>query len=184
MRKKISVFLLSVPFILVATGTVEAGVYKSTDEEGNVVYTDQPPPEGATEVHVPPPTTYKPPAIHKAQPVTSPRPKPKASQGYESISITSPENEATIRDAAGKLVLTVSTVPALQSGHKIRILMDSEQKAEEASTTFHFDNLDRGGHTFQAFVIDAKGRAIDLSNPITVYVHRPSALFRPRGSAK
>jgi hypothetical protein len=183
MHKKISVFLLNVLFILVATGTVEAGVYKSTDENGNVVYTDQPPPDGAEEVYVPPPTTYKPPATHTAQPTPSPRPKPKAFQGYESVAITSPENETTIRDG-GNLTLVVSTVPALQSGHKIRILMDSKQQAEEAGYTFHFDNLERGSHTFQAFVIDAKGRAIGLSDPITVYVHRPSALFRPRGSAK
>jgi hypothetical protein len=184
MNNKISVFFLIALFAVAAIGSVKAGIYKSMDEEGNVVYTDQPPPDGAEEVHVPPPTTYSPPTSHKAPPAASSRPKPKGFQGYDSVSITSPEDESTVRDAAGKLVLSVATVPNLQSGHKVRILMDSEQVAEEANNTFHFDNLDRGAHTFQAFVIDAQGRAVNLSDPITVYIHRPSALFRPKGGGK
>lgn len=164
-------FLVSTPLL--------AEVYKSTDAEGNVIYTDRPPSKDAEAVDIPPPTTYTPVKIPKA-PATQSKPAPQGFKGYKSVRISSPEHDSTLTDPSGRLELTIAIEPGLQPDHKIRILMDSEQKAEQNSTSFIFENLNRGSHTFQAFVVDTMGRAIDLSEPITVHIHRPSVIFRKR----
>lgn len=170
---------LTLAFLVVAA-PLAAEIYKSTDAEGNVIYTDRPASKDAEAVDIPPPTTYTPVKILPTPAAAQSSPAPQVFKGYKSVRISTPENDSTLTDPSGRLELTVAVEPSLQTEHKVRILMDSDQIAEQNSTKFVFENLDRGTHTLQAFIIDAQGRAIDLAEPITIHVRRPSAIFRKR----
>lgn len=150
---------------------VSAGIYKSVDEDGNVVFSDQPS-AGAEE-------------IEKKEIMTVPATVPdidfsrgenekSAKEPYESIAITSPANDSAIRDNAGNISVNVTTKPALGNGHQIVIYMDGTEVARDPVTSFDFQNVDRGTHTLAAAVVNNDGKELKRSDEISFSVLRHS----------
>lgn len=137
-----------------------AGVYTYIDADGNRVFTDQPQSENAQRVELAPSNDMR------AQPVT-PRPpvsltmEPKA-PAYTLLRILIPEPDATIRDAAGNVIVTATLEPALQEGHLFRLVMDGKVVGEaNRSPVFSLENVDRGTHQIAIEIIDPTGRTLE-----------------------
>jgi hypothetical protein len=159
-------------FILLAA-SVQADVYKSVNEKGEVVYSDQPT-ANAQRMKLPELPTYTAPPIPavtstpKAAPVASP---------YKSVKIVAPENDATIRDNQGVVKVAVALNPPLMTreGHKIQFYLNGEPHGMPVATTsISFSNLDRGTYTLTSSVIAANGDVLTSADPVVFHLHRES----------
>ncbi|HHI93152.1 MAG TPA: hypothetical protein ENK04_06485 [Gammaproteobacteria bacterium] len=159
-------------------GAVYAGVYKRINPDGSVEFTDMPRNEQEKPVTISPMSTFK------ASPLATQRSTSGSKQSkaytYDALRITSPANEATIRDNAGNINVTVSVTPALNPDHKLVLLLDGEPKATSRSGSFSLKNIDRGEHALSAQVLDAKGKPQISAAPVTVYLQRQSIINRRR----
>jgi hypothetical protein len=149
MRLFISLFL-----VLFAGCLLAETVYKTVDEDGNIIFTDKPS-EEAEEIE-----------IQKLETIENPNPPrytpPKQAEEklpqYKSLTVTSPENGAGIRSNNGNVTISLSLEPALSRGHKIIILMDGKEVG--SGTSVSLQNVDRGTHSINAKVVDANGETL------------------------
>jgi len=165
-----------IPVILILlSASVQADVYKSVNEDGEIIFSDQPTPN-AKRIKLPELPTYKAlpvPGISSGQetaPVASP---------YDSVKIITPENDATIRDNQGVVRVEVALEPPLmiKQGHKIQFFLNGEPHGiPVATTSISFSNLDRGTYTLSTSVVDASGAVLMTSDPVVFHLHRESVL--------
>jgi hypothetical protein len=161
--------------LILLVASVQADVYKSVNEQGEVVYSDQPAPN-AQRMKLPELPTYTAPPIPafsstpEAAPVASP---------YESVKIVAPENDATIRDNQGVVRVEVVLNPPLMTkqGHRIQFYLNGEPHGIPVGTTaISFSNLDRGSYTLTSSVIAANGDVLASADPVVFHLHRESVL--------
>jgi hypothetical protein len=78
-----------------------------------------------------------------------------------SLLVTSPTDDAAIRDNAGNLNLTISITPSVHSGHRAELLMDGVKVRDvHTSGPVELTNIDRGMHAFNIRVVDKKGNIV------------------------
>ncbi len=169
--------------LILAPGLALAEVYKQVLPDGSVIFSDQPAP-GAEQVEISPVQTYKPPPIPNSTSNRSTRNDDKSdARHYDELRIATPEDDATIRENAGNVHIEIVLSPALktQEGHRIALYLDGRVVAEPGrSTVFNLKNVDRGTHQLQAAIVDARGKPIKTSDPVTFHLLRVSVLMRPR----
>lgn len=158
--------------------SASAGVYKHVNPDGSIEFTDVPQKIGEDPVEVPPASSYTPPPTPKPAAPTTPTVKQTA-VSYESVSITSPAHDSTVRDNEGNISISIGCKPGLQKGHGFLLMMDDKQVGKGAQNTFQLKNIDRGSHTFIVQVIDENDKMIIQSTSVTVHLHRAS-VNRPR----
>lgn len=172
----------------------QAAVYRSVDENGNVIFTDRPVPGVPAQEIIPtsprqaakPAKPPEPGAKGVAPKVVSPPPakaEPPVPTKYTDVTIRSPANDETVGQNDGRVSVDFSVVPPLRAdiGHKVMALVDGiPLGAPTGASPLILENLDRGSHTLVLAVIDAKGAIIGSSKSITFHVQRISVL-RPPG---
>lgn len=161
-------------FMLLAMHCLQAQIYKWTDSDGIVHFSDIP--------HVGA-TTIKLPEVKKNNSSVNPLldKEPVASSvttnstaNYRDIAITAPKNDATIRNNQGYVPVIVSIEPELKPGDLIQILFDGEPLGKpKASMISAINDIKRGTHTIAASVVDKDGGVIKTSEAVTIYMHRP-----------
>jgi hypothetical protein len=138
---------------------LQAEIYTYIDAEGNRVFTDRPGTGNAQRV-----TTTS------ANSMPAPPPSPSAAPAqtatpalaYQMLRILLPVPDATIRDSAGKLIVTATSEPALHPGHGYRLLLDGRIVGEAGrSPVFALENVDRGTHQLAVEIVDAQGRIVE-----------------------
>ncbi|MCO6412970.1 MAG: DUF4124 domain-containing protein [Thiogranum sp.] len=165
-------------------GALAASVYKSVDEHGNVVYTDEPGGDGK-QVDLPPLSTYPAPdfkPITIDSPTDGNRDQP-GSGGYKSLAITQPAQEGTVRDNTGTVEVQAALNPGLNeaAGHRFQFYLDGKAIGEPLSVPrATIENLDRGAHDVRVVVTDAAGNVLKSSESVRFYLHRMSQNF-PHG---
>ena len=169
MSRKLAIFLC----LMLVVGTVHAGkIYKWTLSNGQVVYSDKPPPaEQADEVTLEPLQTFRAPPTPQLDDESEEQEKPKP-EGYEEFKVTSPSNDATIRDNGGNVQVSLSLTPGLQAGHSIEVIMDGQPIGSGRSTSLTLTDVDRGTHTVQATVKDGEGKEVVRSNSVIFHLRR------------
>ncbi len=154
-------------------GSVAAGLYKHVNPDGSVEFTDFPRSTQDKPVILSPMSTFTPTPV---PPVRSTPQKTAGTTQYTAANITSPANEATIRDNTGKLTIKTSVTPSLQPGHKIVLLNNGEKKGESTTGFFELNNVDRGAHILTIQVQDSTGKTLISSQAVTVFLHRRSSI--------
>lgn len=134
-------------------------VYTYIDAEGNRVFTDKPQSGNAERVELAPSNSM--PAIQtQATPAAEAPPEP--DQRYSLLRILVPQPDASIRDSAGNLIVSINSEPKLFPQHSYRLLLDGKQVGEVGSSpVFPLENIDRGTHQLAVEVIDQQGRIIE-----------------------
>jgi len=179
--KKLKLFTLLLFMLLNSTAT-QAEMYKWVDQDGNISYSDHPPYKGAKKLEAP--------ALSSVPATDIPEKKPetvaetngedeKKITKYAYLRITSPENDATIRDNNGNFSISISIKPSLntKAGDYFSVLMDGKVMHDKlSSTSVSMTNIDRGSHTVSVTVNSKDGKPIRKSSPVTVHVHRQSIL--------
>jgi hypothetical protein len=161
-----------------------AQVYKYTDAAGNVVFSDQPP-DGvkAEQVNVPPPNTVSAPAP-SAQPPSAESAEPRAARApYSRLELTGlPEEGGALRANSGDFSVGVTLQPPLMPGHGLRLMMDGQPYAENASASgFVLNEIDRGQHSLVVEVV-ANDQVIQRSDEYVFTVQRVSVNSPARGA--
>jgi hypothetical protein len=160
-------------------------VYKWTQPDGSVVYSDSPQP-GAEVLDLPPINVYAPgippdataASTAPAEPATAPAEAP--AQPYTQFGIVTPAQGATIQNTAYTVDVTLALEPPLQAeqGHGIVLLLDGQSVTEPgAQLAFKLNPVYRGEHTLQAQVVDANGAVLAATESVIFYVHQASRLM-------
>lgn len=81
---------------------------------------------------------------------------------YDMLRVLVPEPDATIRSSAGELIVSITSEPGLQRGHRYRLLLDGQPTAEPGpSPVFALSNIDRGSHNLSVEILDELGRTVE-----------------------
>ncbi|MFL6531881.1 DUF4124 domain-containing protein [Pseudomonas alvandae] len=158
-----------------------AQVYTYIDAQGNRVFTDQPRPGNARKVQLPPGNRMPTPAagINSTTPVEPPQAEPLFR--YEMLRLLIPEPDATIRSTAGELIVTATSEPGLQRGHRYRLLLDGKPTAEPGpSPVFALKNIDRGTHHLAVEILDEQGRIVERTANQPFHMQRMSLAQKRR----
>ncbi len=148
-----------------------AEVYRSVDAEGNVVFSDEASPE-AEKIIIPKLQTI--PALNPGS--FQYKPAAKRPQPY-TLAITSPADDAAIRNNAGNISVSVSVKPDLSSGDKLVIYLDGKEVG--TGTSVSLQNIDRGTHQLRAVIRDSNDRIRKSSKSVRFHMLR--RFVRPGG---
>ncbi|PAU77129.1 DUF4124 domain-containing protein [Halomonas salipaludis] len=176
--------VLLVALLGAASGAQATSIYRTTDAQGNVVFTDNPG-RGGEEVELNPlsvvPSGQRAPA--PPAPAETTRPSSASSESlsspfmpYSTFRIASPRNEETLQTGeAGNLQVELGIEPALHEDHRVRLLVDGAvSQSALHGDVFMVGNLERGERVLQAELLDASGEVRHRSAPVTLYVQRAS----------
>lgn len=173
---KLKVYLVTLLILLISSSTF-AQMYKWVDDEGNISYADQPPFKGAEKLDAPELTTVPAKKIpeKKAEPVKEDKKETK----YTFFRITSPENDATIRNNEGNFSVSLGIKPPLNTtqGHYFTVLVDGKAVQKKThTTTISLNNIDRGTHKISASIKDKNNKVLRTAKSIAIHLHRQSVL--------
>ena len=166
----------------------DAAIYRYVDDDGNVVFTDRPRKDAQT-VTAEVENTYSqtqgpaaaagtrgPYASGRRSSDEAPETEPFS---YQSISIVSPADDESLRDNAGNVSITATTVPPLRATDVAVLLVDGAPAVSSQSLQFNLENVDRGTHTLAVRIQSSTGQIIGESPASTFHLQRYSRLNRP-----
>jgi hypothetical protein len=166
------------------TGLAQS-IYRTVDEQGNVVFTDAPPAstQPTERVEVNRTNTVQPPAE-----ATRPAPANASGAGEAEIAplgytvaITAPANETIIAMGPGNFTVSVSVTPPLNKYEGLQLFMDGEPRGgPQIDPTWDLTNVFRGQHDITVGVVDKSGKTLAMSPPVRVFVYRPSTNYKNR----
>lgn len=172
------IFLSSISF------TSAAEIYKITNPDGSVSFSDQPA-ENAEAISTQPVQQYSSP--HKAKNTAKKQQTKKTADNpeksdkpisYTKLEIISPKNDSAVRANDGTVTVTVKATPPLnhQQGDKIQVFLNGAPAAPPAaSTSFTLTNLNRGTHSISASLKNAQGATLLSAPTIKFHVLKASA---------
>jgi len=178
MRKNIRLTGLACCLVCV---TAAGQVYKVTDEEKGVVFTDRPESfdgDKVEEIDIPEPNSSATPPEIPPRSIRAPGDTDDAARPAASVTITSPENEATIAMGPGNFSVSARVDPPLRRGESLVLMMDGQAYgSEQTSNSWFIEGALRGPHDL---IVQRRGRdgAVAISDTVRVYVLRPSVLRR------
>lgn len=158
---------------------VATEVYKKTDQDGHVIYSDSPL-EDAEVIQIAPIKTYNTPPVPEDTASDSDT-TPLAPPQQYSVTIVSPDTDTFIPMGTNGLEVKVLTTPKLHEDHLLRLNVDNKPYGEpQNNTLFTIKEMDNGTHTIQVIVVAADDfdQTISTSNEITIHTKR-SFLFNP-----
>lgn len=152
-------------WLMTASTIGSAEVYKTVDERGKVIFTDQPSP-GAEAVEVKEPNTSKPIVARDYKTKTG---KEAAEYG---VAITSPSDDQVFANRLAPFTVTTLVTPRLEQNHRLRLKIDDAVHSIEMAQ-FTVRQLSLGKHRLVVEIIDAEGNVITQSKAITIYSRQP-----------
>jgi len=150
-------------------------VYKWTDENGVVHYSDQPH-ANAEKIRVQSAQTYK------AQPGGAPaapagEPAAPSTQPYQGCAIMQPGPDAAMANV-DSVTIVVQTDPQLRPGDRVYVTLDGQSlnNGQPTGAQFNLSPIERGQHTLQALVRSSDGRVLCQTPGVTFSIQQNSVL--------
>lgn len=159
----------------------QSDIYKVTHPDGSISFTDQPP-SGSDSFSVelldnnrtntvpgvaPKPRAAEAEGESEELAVTQPTPK--------LVGITSPIDQTTIPMGPGHFSVLAKVEPKLEPGETLQLVMDDTPVDDPITdTTWDLKFVVRGEHSLLINRLDSAGNVIASSEPVVVYVLRPS----------
>ena len=169
-------FTIALLALIALPALAQSSIYRTVDENGNVVFTDAPPANSNQTIErienpqinsMPPPEDVQPEA---------PAAEPEATGPEFAVTITAPANETTIPNGPGNFSVSASVSPTLHSEHSLQLFMDGSPWGDpQRGARWNLTNVFRGQHDLTVGVLDSDGETLALSEPVRVYVFRPIA---------
>ncbi len=166
---RISLLIISLFF----TYSAQADVYKSVDEEGNVIFTDKPSPD-AEKIIIKEVQTIEAPKVQPNKEALPAAAEEEKLVGYSKVEIISPEDDTGIRANDGNITITTVVEPALnqEAGDALAFYMDNKLVSTGSGTQLSIKNVDRGTHSLSVAVVDKDGKELIRSASISFSVLR------------
>ena len=160
-------------FLAPAHTSIAQPMYKVTDADGNVTFTDTPllSSDGKIEEH----SVHAP---NSAKPTEATRAPAESVEVEEPIRydtrIVTPADNATIPMGPGNFAVQAALTPRLASDETLQLLLDGDPVgAPQRIANWQLTNVYRGEHKLQVVRLDERGVQLDASPASTVYVMRP-----------
>jgi len=153
-------------------------VYRWVDKDGVIHYGGQPPSKDAKPAALPEIQTYSSRSTNKPLPVTPQDPGNAAVVApIKQVRILAPVQDEIFRDAQGAVGVSVAVLPALPAGAGVIFYLDGTPKNAKPipSTSTTLNGVERGEHTVVAAIVDASGRELIRSQPVTFHSKPPTA---------
>lgn len=149
--------LLAVLTLLSGATPCLAQVYRYTDAQGQVHYTSQPPSNvNAESLNIPTTSSRAASAPSTSPSDNTPDATRSATQGYSVVRVTGVTDGQAVRANDGNLSVGVHLVPALQPGHRLRLLLDGQALDADSGASINLSGLERGEHSLQAEVLSGQ----------------------------
>jgi len=170
-------------FLLLLSLTVCFGVfaqdrvYKRVNPDGSVDYSDQPL-EDAEVMKVPKGSTFTMPSTSSSSRSGSSRSQRANddAESYESLEISSPQNDEAIRSNDGTVTALAKSAPSLRQGHSFRWSLDGTVLPNKVTQPVLFlKEMDRGTHNLEVSIIDSDDKALISSDKVVFHLLRASA---------
>nr|WP_136250588.1 DUF4124 domain-containing protein [Ningiella ruwaisensis] len=166
-------FLISLVFVLPNVGA-QTKIYKVVNEDGSISFSDTPMP-GAEEIELKG-------AVNTMQSMNANQ-RPPAAQAQDkteqetyTLSILSPQPEATIRDNNGNVRIASAIQPQIEGSY---ILNFAGEEYSSKSGAFALTGINRGAHQYSVEFLNNSGKVIASSDTRTLYLHQASAILGP-----
>ena len=188
-------FLFTLALSMTVASPLLAQVYKTVDEDGNVVYTDQAPKDGSGPMELPPLSVIEAPTYERPAEAT-----PEVDEGeggkemslrylrknYADFAIVAPQAEESVWQPEGVITAAWNARYQLQPGMQVTLSVDGVAQTTTSEQIIPLAGLERGEHTVTAELTDAQNRRIATAEPVTFYVRRPGLynqrpVVTPRG---
>ena len=163
---------------LAFVGLVNAQIYKSVDANGVVTFSDTPPKGPQDKVE----KLQAPSQVNSMQAITvrsidAGDRDSGETEAERTLSIVSPMDNATIPMGAAIFDVSVEAKPELGDGESLELYLDGEKVGEaQTALSWTLTYVIRGAHTLEAKWTSEDGSILATSEPITVFVLRPSIL--------
>ena len=162
-----------------------ADIWKVVDENGNVVYTDQPPKHGSTPMDLPELSVIETVIQVKRTPTGAEEVKTLTSlelrKLYRDFRITRPLAEETFWGTANTVVVTWGSETPLTPDLSVRLFVDGKVRGAPPTGGVSL-TLERGEHNVSAELRDARGRRIIRTESVTFFVKQNSVNFSGSGT--
>jgi hypothetical protein len=174
--------LLLLAMLMASFNSAADSIYRTTDAEGNVVFTDAP---GASsrpseQIEIQRTNTVEPPQITPLPDTNTPTNGQDAPPPY-TVTITTPADETSLPMGPGNFSVSVNVNPALDKYMGLQLFMDGVAwGTPQRDTLWDLTNVFRGQHDLTVAVVNKDGEPQAMSAPVRVYVHRPSTNFKNR----
>ena len=166
--------------LLLLTTQSLATVYRWVDDTGKVHYSDEPQ-NNAEVVELNENTQNNITINTPTKIITAPTKQPPMT--YQ-ISITSPREEATIRDNNGAFTVSVTVSPQLPRDVLLTLLVDGViTMPPQRSNEFQLTGINRGQHSIVVNAIAQSGKVLASSPPRKIFLHQAS-IFGPANKSK
>lgn len=170
--------LLTSVFLLAWLPLAATEIYKTYDEHGNPVYTDQKPSEDAEPVDLPNLTIMDP--VDAPQPPPA-QPRARTQEADDlTFRIASPEHEEHIWGTGNTLPVQIDSSISLPPGALVVLYLDGRPQTPFTGLSTTLEQIERGEHTLRAELQSSSGRVIASTDEVTFYMRQASALH-PRG---
>lgn len=172
--------LILLTLLLLPLTPAAQSIYRTTDENGNVIFTDAPAATtGEAERIELQRTNTTPPPPERPEPVVEPTAEEEVI-AY-TVMISDPADQTSIPMGPGNFPVTARVEPGLGEEDNLQLFIDGIPWGDPQRTnTWNLTNIFRGQHDITVGVIAGDGTARATSDPIRVFVHRPSINFRAR----
>ena len=158
--------LISLVCVLISATVVAETVYKKTNPDGSVTFTDQQSSD-SKKVEIRKPTSFAPPSLPA---LDLPTKKLKPDYNYVVV-INSPANDTTILNEHD-VVVSVSVSPDIgQYGHQLQYQLGGDSIVSR-NTSETFKNVSRGTHSLSVSVVDASGNVVSPVESRTFHMKR------------
>lgn len=166
--------------MLFFAGFAQAGIYTCKDENGNTIYSDTPQAcvdDKAEEVKV-----DSLPTLIQTKPVatqtSNETEEVKKKDHYQSLVITSPNKDETLRSNNGDLTISYQTDPALKTdvGHRYVVILNGKEIYRGKNASVKLEELDRGEYSVSAKIVTSNGKTLLESESMEFFLQRFSAL--------
>ena len=151
-------------------------IYKYVDENGQTVFTDQPPNNTSSKaepIEIDSINSATPTAIDKSNGAT-PKAEKKSSVDYQTV-ISSPGDGDTIPVGPGNFTVSALLSPPLSSQETVRLMIDGAAVGPaQKQSTWQLTNVFRGEHKLVVERLSGKEQVVHRSATNTIFVLRPS----------
>ncbi len=175
-------FLL-LALLLASVHSTADSIYRTTDAEGNVVFTDAPgaSTQPAEQINLQRTNTVEPPQITPLPDAPAASVEPQEAEPPYVVKITTPADETSFPMGPGNFSVSVSVTPALKKYAGLQLFVDGVAwGVPQRDTMWDLINVFRGQHDLTVAVVSNTGDTQAVSEPVRVYVHRPSTNFKNR----
>lgn len=174
---------------LCAASLASAETYKWVDAQGQIHYSDRPPPDGAQKIELIPAQTYHAAAAAQAKSTAAPAGGKSPSKGeavtYSVFEVRRPQTGDNVQNSGGSVSVELRLEPGLQPGHSIWLYLDGKRIDGLATngTSFQLANVIRGEHTLVASITEPSGKPLVSTPGVRFSVQQNSIAKPPVGPA-